>query len=126
MSNNKNEEKVQNEAELTNDMLKELLILSEQSAKSLKEENKRLRESQLLFRDQIAMMVYPNFIQIHSSYEKACIDAYAAADIFLRQRDLGVQTVMNDLNEEQMDELRKLIKMYPNDSQLGKEIRDKF
>ena len=73
------------------EMLKQLLITSDNKIRMLKEENEKLRKSQIVFRDQIAARVYPKYIDIHSNYEQAAADAYAAADALLKFRDLSFE-----------------------------------
>ena len=101
-------------------MLKNLLVRSEQEVSSLKNEVEQLRKAQTKWRDEVAAYVYPNFITVHGSYDKACIDAYAAADALEKARDMGI--IDSDKFVSTI-ELNELIKKIPNDATLGETIR---
>ena len=78
---------------LTKGLLQALLNKLESRINILREENERLRKSQIEFRDHVAAKVYPKYIDVHSNYEQAASDAYAAADALIRQRDLNWEFV---------------------------------
>lgn len=84
---------------LSKDLLQALLDKLESKINALKEENEKLRKSQIEFRDHVAAKVYPKYIDIHSNYEQAASDAYRAADALIRQRDLSWEFTEDSVND---------------------------
>lgn len=77
----------------------------------------QLTKNQISVRDQIAQAIYIQLYKEVPSAREAAIDAYEAADIFLRVREDEL-SVVNDL--------RAFVQNHPNDSELGQKMRSMF
>lgn len=99
-------------------LLKSLLQTAATENSKLSEINKKLQEEQIIFRDKIALSVFPIFLEFDFKPEIAAQDAYKSADAFMRVRDAG-KIYEDDLIEV----LQSMVKSNPNDSNLGKTLR---
>jgi len=78
------------EGNLTEQMYRELLERAYEKIATLKMSLVKVQEQTVNLRDQVASKCYPTTLSEASSTEEAAIDAYRAADAFLRVRETGV------------------------------------
>ncbi len=78
------------EGDMSNEMLKDLLVKSYEKIANLRLALGATQTQEIDFRDDVAKMVYPSMILQSTTYEGAAEDAYRAADKLLRVRETGM------------------------------------
>lgn len=81
------------EDKMIEDFRIDLLRQAEETILRQNEQISELQENTVSLRDEVALQCYVPLLNEVSDYEKAAVDAYRAADVFLRAREKG------DINE---------------------------
>lgn len=95
------EEQLKDEEERTIENLHmTMLKLADETIKSQAKQIQELSQQQINFRDDVALQCYVPLIKEVDNYEKAAVDAYRAADAFLRARETGMIPTEKEPNKQ--------------------------